>query len=92
MLHDETSLHHHWLRGDSGHRQSVTRLAMVFVTVTVSARHASQVDEKLEAWIERAKELKPHALAVAFPRRWRKFQHKKGDKLFPGCALLIKAV
>lgn len=75
------------------HKQGkATALAMVFVTVGVLARHASEVNRRLDAWIEQAKDLKCDALAWTFPRRWRKFQHKKGDKLFPGCALLIKAV
>lgn len=36
-------------------RSTATRLAMVFATVELSARHCSEVDERLQVWIEQAK-------------------------------------
>lgn len=79
------------------HKKGKTRrLAMVFVTVEILARHASEVDRLLQEWIEQANELRKRlgcdALAWTFPEGWRVFHHKKGHRIFPGCALLIKTV
>ena len=68
------------------------RLAMVFVTVEVLARDKPKVNDRLEKWIEQVQKLKCDALAWTFPKDWRDFQYKKGDRIFPGCALLIKTV
>ncbi len=73
--------------------EGARRFGMLCVSTSMPVEYGREVDARIEKWLDRLRSLPSFAMAWSFPRQMRRWKPKhrgQADRLYPGCALILR--